>query len=287
MRVVPCLLFTLLSILAFAREASASAFVSGAYYRLGDDDPGAVAGNIGSDSTIDSFSNKLDLARYGSPTYSSDVPSQGPFGDKLSMTFDNEGLGGPAFPGVYGRATSLPMTEQGYALEAWVKAGPTNLDSIPNDLLAYNGDPASNGFGFFLHDDSYVARIGTFERVLGPVAVGEWHHLAYVKTFNTADYYYDGKLVFETTGDALPVAGSGGFWLGGMGKIPSESGSFLFNGWIDEVRYQSFNPLAAGAFNPTAFLIQPIPEPSTACLVACGVVCLLANRWKRQFLIPR
>jgi hypothetical protein len=100
-------------------------------------------------------------------------------------------------------------------------------------------------------------------------------------------YYYDGKLVFETTGDPLPVAGSGGFWLGGMGKIPSESGSFLFNGWIDEVRYQSFNPLAAGAFDPTAFLIRPIPEPSTACLVACGVVCLLANRWKRQLLIPR
>src|SRR6476660_8082479 len=108
MRVVPCLLFTLLSILAFAREASASAFVNGAYYRLGDDDPGAVAGNIGSDPTLDSFNNKLDLARYGSPTYSSDVPLQGPFGDKLSMAFDNEGLGGPAFPGVYGRAISLP-----------------------------------------------------------------------------------------------------------------------------------------------------------------------------------
>ncbi len=287
MRVVPCLLFTLLSILAFAREASASAFVKGAYYRLGDDDPGAVAGNIGSDPTLDFFSDKLDLARYGSPKYSSDVPLQGPFGDKLSMAFANEGLGGPAFPGVYGRATSLPMIEQGYALESWVKAGPTNLDSIRNNLLAYNGDPASDGFGFFLHDETYVARIGTFERVLGPAAVAEWHHLAYVKTFNTADYYYDGKLVFETTGDPLPVAGSGGFWLGGMGEIPSESGSFLFNGWIDEVRYQSFNPLAAGAFDPTAFLIRPIPEPSTACLVACGVVCLLANRWKRQLLIPR
>jgi hypothetical protein len=195
------------------------------------------------------------------------------------MAFANEGLGGPAFPGLYSRTTSLPMVEQGYALEAWVKAGPTNLASIRNDLLAYNGDPANNGFGFFLHDENYVARVGSFERVLGPAPIGVWHHLAYVKTFNTVDYYYDGKLVDETTGDPLAVAASGGFWLGGMGNVSSGSGSFLFNGWIDEVRYQTFNPLAAGVFNPTDFLIRPIPEPSSACVAACGVVLLLASRW--------
>ena len=263
MRVTLYVLLTLLSIvLAGAREASASAFVQGAYYRLGDDDPGAVAGAVGSDPTLDSFSDKLDLTRYGSPKYSSDVPSQGPYGDKLSMEFANEGLGGPAFPGVYGRTTSLPMTQQGYALEAWVKTGPTNVDSLVRDsLLAYNGDPASNGFGFFLHDENYVARVGTFERVLGPATVGEWHHLAYVKTFDTADYYYDGKRVAETTKDPVSVTASGGFWLGGMGNVPSDPGLFLFNGWIDEVRYQSFNPLAAGAFDPTAFLIRPLVLP--------------------------
>jgi hypothetical protein len=287
MRVVVLALIALLNFMAVARETAASAFVSGAYYRLGDDDPGAAAGSIGSDPTRDSFSNKLDLARSGSPLYSSDVPSQGPLGDKLSMAFANEGLGGPAFPGLYSRATSLPMIEQGYALEAWVKAGPTNLASVRNDLLAYNGDPASNGFGFFLHDENYVARVGTFERVLGPAPTGVWHHLAYVKTFGTVDYYYDGKLVDETTGDPLAAAASGGFWLGGMGNVSSGPGSFLFNGWIDEVRYQTFNPLAAGAFNPTDFLIRPIPEPSSACIAACGVVFLLASRWLRPLLKPK
>jgi concanavalin A-like lectin/glucanase superfamily protein len=278
------LMIALFSVLLAAHESSASAFVSGAYYRLGDDDPGAAAGSIGSDPTLDSFSNKLNLARSGSPIYSSDVPAQGPFGDKLSMAFANEGLGGPASPGLYSRATSLPMIDQGYALETWVKAGPTNLASIRNDLLAYNGDPASNGFGFFLHDENYVARIGTFERVLGPATVGAWHHLAYVKTFNTVDYYYDGKLVDETTGDPLAAAASGGFWLGGMGNVSSGSGSFLFNGWIDEVRYQTFNPLAAGAFNPTDFLIRPVPELSSVYLAASGVFFLLASRRRHRLL---
>jgi hypothetical protein len=177
------------------------------------------------------------------------------------MAFANEGLGGPAFPGIYGRDNSLPMVEQGYALEAWVKAGPTNLDSIRTNLIAYNGQPESNGFGLFLHGEDYVVRIGPFERLLGPATVSEWHHLAYVQSLGTASYYYDGKLVHETTSDPLPAAAEGGFWLGGLASGVNDEGTLLYNGWIDEVRYQSFNPLAAGAFNPTDFLIRSTPLP--------------------------
>ena len=53
------------------------------------------------------------------------------------MAFANVGLGGPAFPGSYGRDQSIGMVEQGMALEAWVKAGPWVLDSIQNSLIAY------------------------------------------------------------------------------------------------------------------------------------------------------
>jgi hypothetical protein len=188
------------------------------------------------------------------------------------MAFANIGLGGPAFPSVYGRPESLSMVEQGYVLETWVKKGPTNLlgpESLGNSLIAYNGDPGANGFGFFMHDDNYVARVGGFERVLGPATIGQWHHLAYVQTLGTVGYYYDGKLVFETRSDPLPLAATAGFWVGGFGD-PLSDGEFLFNGWIDEVRYQSFNPLSAGAFNPTAFLITPVPEPTTVWLLAGG-----------------
>ena len=42
MRVVLFALTTLVSVLAVAHETSASVFVKGAYYRLGDDDPVAL-----------------------------------------------------------------------------------------------------------------------------------------------------------------------------------------------------------------------------------------------------
>ena len=76
----------------------------GAYYRLGEDDAGASAGAVGNDPTTDSFTDHLDLGRFGSPAYSADVPARGPAGDKLSMQFPNSGAGGAAF---YGRSTSV------------------------------------------------------------------------------------------------------------------------------------------------------------------------------------
>ena len=255
-----------------ASSCRASAFIQGAYFQLGDADPGAAPGTVGNDPTVDSFINHLDLARVGSPRYSSDVPDRGPLGDKLSMQFANAGLGGPAVLGFYGRADSLPMVQQGYAVEAWVKAGPTNLDSpvagaVPMSLIAYNGDPSSNGFGLFQDGTKYVANVAGTLHVLGLAEVGAWHHLAYVQSLGTSSYYYDGKLVAGATNDPVPTAASGGFWIGGRGSAASPQD--LFNGGIDEVRYQSFNPLAAGAFDPTAFLISPaVPEPGVAALVA-------------------
>jgi hypothetical protein len=272
---------TALALLCLSCELFASAFISGAYYRLGDDDPGATAGTIGDNPTVDSFVSGLDLTRYGSPLYSSDVSPRAPVDSKLSMEFANLGLGGPATPAVYGRTKPLSMADQGYGLEMWVEPGPTNLLDPPSitSLLAYNGTPGSDGFGFFLDGGNFVARVGGFDRVLGPAPVGQWHHLAYVKTMNTVDYYYDGNLVLETGKDPLPTAATGGFWLGGLGD-PSAGGSLGFNGWIDEVRYQSFNPMAAGAFDPTNFLIRPVPEPATTALMLGGLL-FLAMAWRR------
>jgi hypothetical protein len=181
------------------------------------------------------------------------------------MGFANDSLGGPAVLGFYGRQDSLSMIEQGYGLEAWVKNVPPGLLDSPDgevsSLVVYNGQPDNNGFGLFVSGDEFVARVGSFERSLGPAPAFEWHHLAYVQSLGTASYYYDGKLVHETTSDPLPTPANGGFWLGGLGTGASDEGVHLFNGWIDEVRYQSFNPLSAGAFNPTAFLIRAAAGP--------------------------
>ena len=50
------------------RNASANAVVRGAYYRLGDDDPGAAPSLLGNNPTKDSFSDALDLTRFGRRT---------------------------------------------------------------------------------------------------------------------------------------------------------------------------------------------------------------------------
>jgi hypothetical protein len=257
--------FLCLALVLDVQTGFAAAFIRGAYYRLGDGDPGATPGTIGNDPTQDSFGDELDLDRFGSPRYSSDVPPRGPWESKLSMAFANDSLGGPAVLGFYGREDSLPMVDQGYALEAWVKNVPPGLLDSPDgevsSVLAYNGQPDSNGFGLFLSGNEFVARVGTFERSLGPAPAFEWHHLAYVQSLGTASYFYDGKLVHETTSDPLPTMAKGGFWLGGLSTGASDDGAHLFNGWIDEVRYQSFNPLSAGAFNPTAFLFRDPAGP--------------------------
>jgi hypothetical protein len=270
-------------VLLFASQGVfASAFIRGAYYRLGDDDPGAAPGATGNDPTRDSFSDALHLSRIQSPQYSADVPAAGPAPNKLSMLFVQQSVNAS---GRYQRASSLSMIEQGYALEAWVKRGfeincADCRDPI-TQLIAYNGDPTANGFGFYRLDSDYIVRIGAFERRLGPAESDVWHHLAYVQTLGTSSYYYDGLLVAQTNGDPLPTTASGGFWL--AGRSTSTGAADLFNGWIDEVRYQSFNPLAAGAFKPTNFLIS-VPEPSSglAGLISASLLALLRRRPARM-----
>lgn len=257
----------------------ASAFVGGAYYQLGDADPGAVAGQPGNSITQDSFSGDQDLSRLETPKYSTEVPARGPIGDKLSMQFANIGLGGPTIPGSYGRTTAIDATQQGIVLEAWAKLGPLNLDLPTHDfigtmIVAYDQGP---NFGLFVHDSNYVARFGAAEFKLGPADVGAWHHLAYLRNFNVHSWYYDGNLVGQVVQDPPgSTPSSGGFWVGGMSDAPAPAVNadlvgntlFGFNGWIDEVRLQTFNPAAAGAFEPTAFLISAVPEPTGAALLA-------------------
>src|SRR4051794_4013398 len=168
----PCVL-ALFVLTLTAVDARANAFVRGAFYRLGEDDPGASAGATGLDPTRDSFIDGLHLTRYGTPHYSTNVPSRYA-ASKLSMAIANQGLGGPAFNGFYGRITSIPA-DQGYALEAWANIPNPSIDggvaaaaAVGGRLVAYNGTPSVNGFGFYETGGSYVARIGDTDHTLGP-----------------------------------------------------------------------------------------------------------------------
>ena len=268
-----CFILPILGLLV-AAPASGSAFVRGAYYRLGDADPGAQSGNVGNDPTLDSFADLLHLGRRGLPAYSGDV-SAFAADSRISMLFTNDPLvvgGGPMLADAYSRSSALDMSQQGFGMEGWVKLAP-NSDSAGYGLIAYNGDPASNGFGFFRHGSAYVLRIGGFEKPLGPAPAGEWHHLAFVRELANNRYYYDGKLIGQSDTDPVPAVAAGTFQLG-ANLIGGQTD--LFNGWIDEVRYFTYNPLAAGAFNPESFLVTP--EPGMLVPPALAGLVLLRRR---------
>ena len=272
-------LTAVMALLLWSPTVCASAFVRGAYYKLGDADPGASAGNVGNDPTIDSFAELLNLSRRGQPTYSADVSSLS-IDSKLSMRFTNDpagaGGGSPLPAAAYSRSTSLDMSQQGFGLETWVKIEP-NSDASGYGLIAYNGNPASDGFGFFRHGGTYVLRIGSFEKPLGAAPAGQWHHLAFLHEFTSNRYYYDGKLIEQSTTDPTPLTASTGFALGADVTGAEHD---LFNGWIDEVRYFTYNPLAAGAFNPESFLIAP--EPGSAAMLALAVFGCLGRRGRAK-----
>jgi hypothetical protein len=277
---------------AWSPVARGSAYVRGDFYRLGDADPGAAPGGLGADPTLDSL-GQAPLTRGGSPRYAADVPLRNPQPDKLSMAFANTGLGGPAVIAYYGRDTSLAMDQSGLVFETWVKVGADNLlgaggaGTVAGDrLVAYNGIPGVNGFGFYQTAGGFVVRAGGVDQKLGPADAGTWHHLGYALTFKTSDYYYDGQLVDESAQGAAPTAASGGFWIGGTTAAVSAGvvaePHDLFNGWIDDVRYQVFNPLVAGAFSPTDFLIADVPEPTALSGVAAFAAVAATWRGRRR-----
>src|SRR5512143_3617459 len=74
-----------------------------AWYRLGEDDPGAGTNLLGQNPTVDIGANRLNLTRFGNPTNRADtaVLSQG---STLSMQFQGTTYGGDGY------ATNIPAT---------------------------------------------------------------------------------------------------------------------------------------------------------------------------------
>jgi hypothetical protein len=216
-RIVP------LSLLAAAAwSAAARAAVQPiAWYRLGDDDPGAAAGNVANNPTLDHTLNHLDLTRAGAPHYSADVPANvaaAASADKLSMKLFNFtgplDIAQPA-PNYYMRGGAVTSTSAAYALETWVKSSPLGQgDPSGYTLVSYNGTPFSSGIGFFQHGKNYVVRIGSsYEKVLAPASSNTWTHLAFVRQNASNDFYVNGveQPDFSAAAQAAPSFVGGSF----------------------------------------------------------------------------
>lgn len=229
-----------------------------ASYRLGEADPGAVAGGAGADPTRASIGS-VDLVRSGAPVYSSQTPPT--VASSLSMRFAG---GADRYTGAL-----ISSATDNFGIEAWVRSdGNTAL----NSTLAYNGNTGSSGWGLFRLGNQYGFLYGGV--VAQPVVTlgTGWTHLALVRDNGTSRFFVNGFQRFNSGSGPNPPAGS--FLLGGNPLVASEG----FDGLIDEVRVFTFAP---GQFSPadlnlgTPPMPTQIPLDSTGSRIALAMLLLL------------
>ncbi len=209
-----------------------------AWYRLGEDDPGAAAGSLVETGTVN-HRGVYPLAPRAKPSYSANAA---PYASSLSASFhgaDDECLVNERTP---------YMLIDDFILEAWVCARTTE-DHY--QFVVYNGDPNRNGYGLFLGN-------GTWQFLLGGIhwfdsgvrcAIGQWTHLALVCDHGTMQIWVDGRPAGEPT-TWTPHVPDRSF---SIGCDHTTNPHFSFNGEIDEVRLSQLT----GPFKPEMLLLAP------------------------------
>jgi len=217
-----------------------------AWYRLGEDDPGALSGLPVTNTSRDSAGTS-HLTPFGSPTYTSAVSPDAAVraGSSLAVNFNgvDQLLNGAV----------VSTAVNNFGIEAWVRP---NSAAGASTGIAYNG-AGFNGWGLIQSGSEFSAAYGGVTVfVLGPVTVGAWTHLALVRDNGTTRLYYNGAAV--GTSASAPNAPTGGFEIGHRFQpIFNE----YFNGMVDEVRVFTFAP---GQFRLNDLLINQTLPPQTA-----------------------
>lgn len=196
-----------------------------AWFRMGEDDPDAIAGKAVA-KQISDHRNYVHLETLGSPQYSNDTAAPGSL---LAMSFnggpDGACLGSARFPYV--------VTDY-FIIEAWVRM------RKPSDFVqtvVHNGESDSNGYAL-------AAINGTWQFVFERVAIcdsgvacelGKWTHLALVCERGSARLWVNGRAAGKAI-NAIPKVPDGPFGIGAL----YQRGQCAFSGEIDEVRLSTF-----------------------------------------------
>ena len=269
------------------------------HYRLGDADPGAVAGTTGADPTVDSVGG-ADLPRTGSPDYiSSGAPSDG-----LAMNFNNI-YGTFNDPGQaqdhYTDAIDVTPTDaNNWGFETWFK-----FDSVPN-LDTSDGREPDDSEAAVVHIGNWSGSSGTvYTPGLGlvvktlngtlvvespgvsyvtvsnslPDFVDTWNHLAVVNEAGTLNIYLNGdstpanSITFGAfdPGEGVTI---GAHVLNGLAGADIARG---MDGAVAELRIFEFE---AGEFETSDLLYPAVPEPTSFVLLAMAAGGLLF--WRRR-----
>jgi hypothetical protein len=212
-----------------------------AWYRLGENDPGAANGQTVNSNAVDLL-GLHPLNRAGVPQYTSatDPNAAGQLGSSLAVLFGGSNQS-------YSNAV-FTTARNNFGLEAWVQPG---TEKVGNLVIAYNGDATANGWGFYRNGSNYSGWINGATSVgLGTVVKDQWAHLALVRNNGTNTLYVNGLAAGSDT-TATPATPSGAFCIAAA-QAGSGIGNF-WNGAIDEVRVFTF---AAGQFTTNDLLLN-------------------------------
>jgi hypothetical protein len=219
-----------------------------AWFRMGEDDPNARAGEPADKEIHDHNRRNVRLNRCGSPTYSADTEAPA---SSLAMTFHSE-KGGECF-----RSPRFGFVPTDYFIfEAWVKMQKLGSEI---QLVAANGTAGKNGYclaaidgrWFFVLEGMTTTELSRFDSGV-PCAIGQWTHLALVCERGKSRLWIDGRPVGQII-DVLASVPEGPFTIGGSAEYPER----VFNGEIDEVRLSTF----IAPFRPEMLLLRKT-EPS-------------------------
>ncbi len=214
------------------------------FYHLGEDDAG-LGHNVVATNSLDSVSTNA-LSFTGAPKYWGHA-ARGNTNSHFSILFST-----------VDKATAAVVTNtDNVCFEAWANTGWRDYH-----LVAYNGDPTNNGYGFILTNNNYLAVLGGVGTVATiPCPPGEWMHLALVCSNGTVAVFTNRTLAAVT--NATPVLPTGYLNIGGPNAMdPGYFGvndikSMDIKGFVDDVRISTFAP---GAFRATDLLYAPPPQ---------------------------
>lgn len=125
-----------------------------------------------------------------------------------------------------------------FGFQLWVKAKDSS-----DRMIAYDGNPAKNGWGFIQRNGRWEGLLGGVAFVKGPKIIpASWVNLALVMTSGRVALYVNRKLYASYHGrpnTPSPADGGDGFWIGSQRKIQTAYCS------VDNVKIFTF---VAGGF---------------------------------------
>ena len=223
-------------LLASATIPVHAAVTNAAWYRLGENDSGAVHG-LAATNCIDVVTNRV-LTLVGGPLYDGNVAGAAAThaGSSLSVRFSS---------GRWGTNALVSTLVDNFGLEVWV-----NPSALAGDhMIVYNGHTGSSGWGFNLANGIYSVLYGG-RAVIGsvPTTSNVWMHLALVRDGGITTFYTNG--VASATSSVAPNVPAGLF---GVANAPNPPGAAVFQGSLDEVRVFTFAP---GQFSTNDLLLN-------------------------------